>query len=250
MAVSLPTAADVRKVRESARKNAAERVEVVRTPALAVLGAADAAIAAVTKAVADARARANAQAEDAQTRLSDAQTRIAELPQKLTADELRKSVDELRAQAEKSYNSFAARGEQAFGKIRKQPQVKQALDTFESVTDKFDARVDSLVDDAHDAAEKALSTVSTQTRSTGEKVAQAAQRFTGQASTTISKATKEASETVAEAGTKAAAEVTEAGAEVAKETRSTTRRAANRTAPKTAPKTAAKAPAARRTTAK
>jgi heparin binding hemagglutinin HbhA len=246
MAVSLPTAADVRKVRETARKTAAERVEIVRTPALAVLGAADVAIAAVTKAVADARARATAQAEGAQTRLTDAQNRISELPQKLSTDELRKNVEEFRAQAEKSYTEFAARGEKALGRLRQQPQVKQALDTFESVTDKFDARVDSLVDDAHDAAEKALSTVSTQTRSTGEKVAQAAQRFTGQASTTISQATKEASETVAKVGAEAAAEVTETGAEVAKETRSTTRRAANRTAPKTAPK----APAARKTTTK
>ncbi|MGI5127109.1 hypothetical protein ACQEVB_09895 [Pseudonocardia sp. CA-107938] len=241
MAVSLPTAADVRKVRETARKNAAERAELVRTPALAVLGAADAAVAAVTKAVAEARARATAQAEEAQTRLSGAQTRLAELPQKLNADELRKSIEEFRAQAEKSYSEFAARGEQAFGRLRKQPQVKQAFDTIESVTDRFEARVDALVDDAHDAAEKALSTVSTQTRSTGERVAQAAQRFTGQASTAISKATKEASETVAELGAEAAQEVTEAGAEVAKETRSTTRRAANRTAPKTE----AKAPAAR-----
>jgi heparin binding hemagglutinin HbhA len=254
MAVSLPTAADVRKIRDNARKTAVERVEIVRTPALAVLGAADFAVSTVTKAVTDARARATAQAEEAQARLNDAQTRIAELPQKLNADELKKAVEEIRTQAEKSYDEFAARGELALGKIRKQPQVKQALTTIESVTDKFDARVDSLVDDAHDAAEKALSSVSTQTRSTGEKVAQAAQRFTGQASSNITKATKEASETVAELGADAASEVAEAGAEVAKETRSTTRRAANRTAPKAAATktTAAKAPAARtrKTTAK
>lgn len=250
MAVSLPTAADVRKVRENARKSAVERVEIVRTPALAVLGAADYAVATVTKAVTDARARAAAQREDAQARLADAQktaqNRIAELPQKLTTDELKKTVEELRAQAEKSYDEFASRGEQTLGRIRKQPQVKQALDTIESVTGKFDARVDALVDDAHDVAEKALSTVSTQTRSTGEKVAQAAQRFTGQASSTIAKATKDASATVSEVGAKAASEVAEAGAEVAHETRSTTRKAANRTAPKTT----ADKPAATRTTRK
>ena len=39
MAVSLPTAADVRKAREQAAKSAAERAEVARTPLLAVLGA-------------------------------------------------------------------------------------------------------------------------------------------------------------------------------------------------------------------
>ncbi len=55
MAVSLPTAADVRKAREQAAKSAAERAEVARTPLLAVLGAGDVAVTAVTKAVADAR---------------------------------------------------------------------------------------------------------------------------------------------------------------------------------------------------
>ncbi|MDN5857715.1 MAG: hypothetical protein L0H84_03755 [Pseudonocardia sp.] len=252
MAVSLPTAADVRKIRDNARKSATERIEIVRTPALAVLGAADLAVSTVTKAVTDARTRANAQAEDAQSRLNDAQARIAELPQKLTTDELKKAIDEFRAQAEKSYDEFAARGQLALGRIRKQPQVKQAIDSIESVTGKFDARVDALVDDAHDAAEKALSAVSTQTRSTGEKVAQAAQRFTGQASSTIATATKEASETVSEVGAEATAEVAEAGDEVARQTRSTTRRAANRTAPKAAEKgTAAKpATATRKTTEK
>src|SRR6478609_9149751 len=57
------TAADVRKVREQAAKNAAERAEAARTPLLAVLGAGDAAVTAVTKAVADARTRRRAQAD-------------------------------------------------------------------------------------------------------------------------------------------------------------------------------------------
>jgi len=249
MAVSLPTAADVRKVRETARKSAAERAEVVRTPLLAVLGAGDLAVTTVSKAVTDARARATAQAEDAQSRIADLPQRFSaeELKKRFSTDELKKSVEELRTQAQKSYDEFAARGEKALGRIRKQPQVKQALESIETYTGKLDARVDTFVDDAHDAAEKALSTVSTQTRSTGERVAQVAQRFTGQAATNISEATKTASEAVATAGAKVAEEVTEAGAEVAHETRSTTRKAANRTAPKTAPKTAAKPATTRRT---
>jgi heparin binding hemagglutinin HbhA len=226
MAVALPTAADVRKVRETARKNAAENLEVAKTPLLAVLGAGDAAVATVTKVVNDARTRATAQAEDAQAR-------IAGLPQKLSTDELRKAIEEFRAQAQKSYSELAERGEKAFDRFRKQPQVKQAIETIESYTAQLDARVDAAVDNAHDVAEKALSTVSVQTRSAGEKAAQAAQRVAGQAATNISEATKDVSEAVAEAGAEAAAEVKEAGAEVAHETRSTTRKAANRTAPKT-----------------
>jgi heparin binding hemagglutinin HbhA len=226
MAVLIPTAADVRKVRETARKNAAENLEVAKTPLLAVLGAGDAAVATVTKAVVDARTRATAQAEDAQAR-------IAGLPQKLNADELRKAVEGFRVQAQKSYGEFAARGEKAFERFRKQPQVKQALDTIETYTAQLDARVDAVVDDVHDVATKALSTVSVQTRSAGEKAAQAAQRVTGQAASNISQATKDASEAVAKAGAEVAADVKDAGAEVAHETRSTTRKAANRTAPKT-----------------
>ena len=57
MPVTLPTAADVRKVREQAAKNAAERAEAARTPLLAVLGAGDAAVTVVTKAVVDTQTR-------------------------------------------------------------------------------------------------------------------------------------------------------------------------------------------------
>lgn len=222
MAVSLPTAADVRKIREQAAKTAAERAEVARTPLLAVLGAGDLAVTTVTNAITTARTRAGENAEKA-----------AELPGKLNADELRKAVDEIRVQAEKVYTGFAERGEKAWGKFRAQPQVKKAVSTFETYTDKLDTRVDGLVDDAHDAAEKALTTVSRQTRSTGEKVAQATKRFTGRASDTVTEATGDVTDVVAKAGAKTADAIDEAGDEAASTTRSTTRKAANRTRPAT-----------------
>jgi len=238
MAVSLPTAADVRKVREQAAQNVAEQAEVARTPLLAVLGAGDYAVATVSKAVADARARAAERREFVQTQVS-------ELPQRLTTDELRKLVAELRAQAESTYEGFAERGEKAWGKIRKQPQVKQAIATIESYTEKLDARVDGLVDDAHDAAEKALSTVTRQTRSTGEKVARTTQKVAAEAAEKVTVV----SETVAAKGADAAEAITEVGDEAAHEARSASRKAASRTAPKVAPKAAARKPATRRTTA-
>ena len=260
MAVSLPTAADVRKVREQAAQNVAEQAEVARTPLLAVLGAGDLAVATVSKAVTDARVRAAERREFVQTQVS-------ELPQRLTADELRKLVAELRAQAESAYESFAERGEKAWGKIRKQPQVKQAIATIESYTEKLDARVDGFVDDAHDAAEKALSTVTRQARSTGEKVARTTQKVAADAaksvaelsetvaakgaevSTSVAAKGAEVSEAVAEKGAEAAKVITEAGDDAAHETRSVARKAANRTAPKVAPKDTARKPATRRTTA-
>ncbi len=224
MPVTLPTAADVRKVREQAAKNAAERAEAARTPLLAVLGAGDAAVTVVTKAIVDAQTRRRAQADKVQAY-------VTALPQKLNADEARKTVAELREQAGTAYAGFAERGEKAWGKIRTQPQVKDAIARIETYTEKLDARVDSFVDDAHDAAEKALAAVTRQTRSVGEKAARDTE-----------KVADEAAETVGEV----AGKISEAGAEAAHATRSTSRRAAIRTAPRTAPKAATPKPATRR----
>jgi heparin binding hemagglutinin HbhA len=229
MPVTLPSAADVRKVREQAAKNAAERAEAARTPLLAVLGAGDAAVTVVTKAVVDTQTRGKAQADKVQAY-------VTALPQKLTADEARKTVAELREQAGTAYAGFAERGEKAWGKLRTQPQVKDAIARLEAYTEKLDARVDTFVDDAHDAAEKALAAVTRQTRSVGEKVAR-----------TTEEAADETAETVTEVAADAAAKISAAGDETAHTTRSTTRRAAYRTAPKTAPGAATPKPAARRT---
>ncbi len=228
MAVELPTTAEVRKARHNAAKVAAERAEAARTPLLAVLGAGDRAVSVVSKAV------------------EGVQHRVAELPQHLNSEELRKTVAELREQAGKAYADFARQGEQTWGRLRKQPQVKEAIARLENYTGKLDSRVDDIVDDARDATEKALTVVSTQTRSTGERIAKATQRFTGGTAETVTEVSKDASKTVAQAGTEAAETISEAGTEAARETRSTTRRAANRTAPKPESTTAADKPAARR----
>jgi heparin binding hemagglutinin HbhA len=221
MAVNLPTSTDVQKAREQA----AEQATVVRTPLLAVLGAGDAAVTVVTKAVVDAQTRRRAQVDKVQAY-------VTALPQKLSADEARKTVAELREQAGTAYAGFAERGEKAWGKIRTQPQVKDAIARIESYTEKLDARVDSFVDDAHDAAEKALAVVTRQTRSVGERAA---------------RSTEQVADETAETVTDVAGKISEAGDEAAHATRSTTRRAAYRTAPRTAPKAATPKPATRRT---
>ncbi|HLU57272.1 MAG TPA: hypothetical protein VKZ81_17600 [Pseudonocardia sp.] len=217
MAVDLPTTADARKARRNAAKAAAERAEAARTPLLAVLGAGDRAVSAVSKAV------------------EGVQHRVAELPQHLNGEELRKAVAELKEQAERTYVGFAKQGEQTWSRIRTRPEVKEAIARLETYTGKLDSRVDELVDDARDATEKALAAVSTQTRSTGEKLARATQRFTGRTSDAVAKAGAETAETISEAGT-----------EAARETRSTARKAASRTAPKAQTGTTASKPTARR----
>lgn len=217
MAVQLPTSTDVRKAREAA----ADRAEVARTPLLAVLGAGDYAV----------------------TRVNEVVNRAAEVPQHLTPAGLRQLVVDLRTDAEERYVGLAERGEKTWGRIRKQPQVKKAISTIETYTDKLDARVDDLVDDAHDAGEKALRTVTRQTRSVGEKTARATQVFAAETAETVVEVAKDVSDDVAEAGEDAAATINEAGDEAAANTRSASRKAANRTAPKTA----TRKPAARRT---
>ncbi|GAA2847504.1 hypothetical protein GCM10010472_00530 [Pseudonocardia halophobica] len=235
MAVSLPTAADVRKVREQAAKSAAEQAETVKTPLLAVLGAGEYAYSSILGAYSNARTAATAQAEAAQKFASELPGEIEGLRGKLTTEELRKVVELWRARAEKAYADLARHGAGTWSEIREQPQVKQAFTQVEELTGKFDARVDALVDDAHDAAEKALSTLTRQTRSVGEKVAVRTQKAADEVAETITEVSADASKVVAEAGQDAAKAVDEAGDEAAATTRSTTRRAASRTAPVTEP---------------
>ena len=194
MAVSLPTAADVRKAREQAARSAAERAEAARTPLLAVLGAGEYAVTAVTKAVTDATRAVT----DARTRAADARGRAGELPHRMSGEELRKFLDELRAQVEKVYAEFAERGEQTWGQLRTQPQLQQAVATLKTYTEKLDAHVDTLVDEARDAGEKALGTVSRQTRSAGERVARSTQRFSAGSARIVTVVSEEASTAVAE----------------------------------------------------
>ena len=202
MAVSLPTAADVRRAREQAAKSAAERAELARTPLLAVLGAGELAVATVSKAVTDARSRAAGAAQRSQP---------AELPQRMSGDELRKLLDELRAQLEKVYAEFAERGEQTWDQLRTKPQLRQAVSTLKAYTDKLDAQVDTLVEEARDAGEKALGTVSRQTRLVGERAARTTQRFSGGAARTVTEVSDEAAAAVAETGAEAAEVIAVAG---------------------------------------
>lgn len=247
MAVDLPTTEEVRKIGRDAAKTAAERAEVVRTPLLAVLGAGELAVSALSKAVAEARSRAAEARERAASQAEDVQHRVADLPQRLNGEQLRKTLDELRVQAGQAYAGFAEHGERTWSRLREQPQVKEALARLEVYTEKLDARVDDLVDDAREATEKALAVVSSQTRSTGEQVARATQRLAGQTAQTVSEVSADASKTVADSGGSAASTIADAGAEVARDARSTTRKAANRAGPKSAPKAGASKPATRKT---
>jgi heparin binding hemagglutinin HbhA len=201
------------------------------TPLLAVLGAGEAAVAAIARAFADARTRAAARRETVAHRFGDLPTEFEELRTRFSAEELRHAFETYREQVNRAYAEFAARGEQTWDRLREQPQVRTALSAVESYSGKLDTRVHGLVEEAHDAAGKARSVVSRQTRATGEMVARAGQRFSGRAADTVVDVTAGASATVEDAGTATASAIEDAGDGTAAATRSVTRKAADTTAP-------------------
>ena len=187
-------------------------------PLLAVLGAGDAAVAAVARAFADAYAAAASRRETVQHRVAELPTELEDLRSRFSGDELRHALETYRAQVERAYAQFAGRGEEAWDKLREKPPVRQAMTTLESYSGKLDARVD----DAQDAASRALSAASKQSRVAGEKVARAGQRLSGKAADAVVDVSAATSGAVEDAGTAAAQVIEGAGDEAATVTRKAT----------------------------
>jgi heparin binding hemagglutinin HbhA len=209
------------------------------TPLLAVLGAGDAAVAAVARAFADAFATAASRRENAQHRVAELPTELEGLRARFSGDELRRALETYRAQVERAYAQFAGRGEEAWDKLREKPQVRQAMTTIESYSEKLDARVD----DAQEAASRALSAASKQGRVAGEKVARAGQRLSGKAADAVVDVSAATSDAVEDAGTAAAQAIEGAGDEAAAATRKAAGTAGRKAAPRsTAPRSAVRRP--------
>jgi len=134
------------------------------------------------------------------------------------------ALETYRTQVERAYAQFAGRGEQTWDKLREKPPVRQAITTLGSYSEKLDSRVD----DAQEAASRALAAASRQTRATGEKVAKAGQRLSGRAADAVVDASTMASDAVEGAGTAAAEVIEEAGDEAATATRKATGTAAGK----------------------
>lgn len=207
-------------------------IDQAKTPFLAAIGAGDYALASVTEAVMNARSRALTVRSRAEQRAETARGRVADFPEefnaqlnelrtKLDPEELRRVADAYVQAAAGIYVSLAERGDEVIAKVRKQPQVEDAIE-----------RAEDAAEDARGLTTEVLGTVARQTRSIGEKAARATERVTG----------------------RTANAVTEAGAETAHQLRSTSRKAANQTSPPkaaahTKPAPAKKATAARKTVA-
>ncbi|MGZ4517231.1 MAG: heparin-binding hemagglutinin [Mycobacteriaceae bacterium] len=207
-------------------------IDQAKTPFLAAIGAGDYALASVTEAVMNARSRALTVRSRAEERAESARGRVADFPEefnaqlnelrtKLDPEELRRVADAYVQAAAGIYVSLAERGDEVIAKVRKQPQVEEAIE-----------RAEDAAEDARGLTTEVLGTVARQTRSIGEKAARATERVTG----------------------RTASAVTEAGAETAHQLRSTSRKAANQTLPPkaaahTKPAPAKKPTAARKTVA-
>ena len=200
-------------------------IDQAKTPLLAAIGAGDYALATVTEALRNARARAEDNVETARERVTDFpeefNTQLSDLRNRLDPEELRKVADAYVQAAAGIYVSLAERGDDVIAKVRKQPQVDQAVD-----------RAEDAAGDARGLTNEVLGTVARQTRSIGERGARATERVTGRTS----------------------GAVTEAGAETAHQLRSTSRKAANQTKPakgatRTKPAAAKKATTARKNVA-
>jgi heparin binding hemagglutinin HbhA len=203
------------------------------TPLLAMLGAGDAAVAAVARAFADAYAAAASRRETVSHRVHELPAEFESLRARFSGDELRRALETYRAQIERAYTQFAGRGEETWDKLREKPQVRHAMTTFES-----------RVDDAQEAASRALAAASRQGRAAGEKVAHAGQRFTGRAADAVVDASAAASDAVEDAGTTAAQVIEDAGDEAATVTRKATgaKRSAKATPRSATPKPAVDRP--------
>lgn len=250
----LPSTRDIRHARRQAEGTMNTAVGRVRTPLLAVLGAAEATTQALTDTFTKARGEANQRAQETQHRvqsaLTDLQNRVSDLPAelgelrtRLDSAQLRKLADAYADVAQQAYTSLAERGEQVFGEFRSQPRVQRAFSTVESGVDGAQERLEAIVKDVNQLADELRSRFARSSRSAGNKAARRTEEVSGRLAGQV----KEASDDVAAA-------MSEAGEETAASTRSTTRKAAEQTAPQrstqqrnTAPgNTAQRKPATRR----
>lgn len=191
MAVSLPTAQDVRKARKQATAAVSGALEQARAPIYAALGAGELATETVVSYARKARSGATDQA-----RITELQQRLAELPERLTdlpawlrtrinelsteltelrgkleAGELHELVDSYRKALTEVYEKLATRGETVYVKLAAQPQVKRAVSRVGDAADSAEIRAERFVEEARALADEVLGRVSGRPRSAGDNTA-------------------------------------------------------------------------------
>lgn len=173
MPVTLPTSADLRKVREQAVTVVNDAYGQARTPLLAAIGAGDLATSTVLEALNTARKGFDGRTDKVRKTVADLPKELedlrknldlAVLREKLDPTELRRIVDEYFKNVQAKYSELAEKGEQALDKIKSTPQVKQALDQVNSTVETAQQRFDGVYDDAREVAEDVLGRVTRRTK--------------------------------------------------------------------------------------
>lgn len=205
---TLPTTEDVRRAREQAEAGANVAFDALKSPLLAALGAVDTATRAATVAFAKARREAT------------------ELRHHLERGELHKLVGQYGEAAHHVYLSLIERGEEVLDELRRQPQVRHALESVEAGVDTAQERLENAVRDLNATVDELRSRFARTSRSAGERAA----RETEELAATAEERVQDAADRVSRATGRA-------GDEVAATTRSTARTVAERAAPPRKPAT-------------
>ena len=149
-----------------------------RSPLLAVLGAGDAAVAAVAHAFADAFPAAAENRRTVQQRVADLPNELDALRGRFSGDELRRALEAYRAQVEHAYAAFAGRGEETWDRLRGRAAdavIDATATTADVVEDAGEVAVDATVATA-DAVEDAGTAAAGAVEDTGPKPRKAPRR--------------------------------------------------------------------------
>ncbi|MBO0839753.1 MAG: hypothetical protein J2O49_02900 [Sciscionella sp.] len=199
-----------------------DAIEQVRTPLLAALGAGDLATQAVTDVLKSARSSVTERQRPSVSFSEDVSglkdkvetsefgklTDLDELRKFADPSQLRELVDAYTKAATDLYKYLASHGESTFDKLRKQPQVRKALDQLEEAVNGARDKVESQpqvrkaldqLEEAVNAAQERLSEVTDDIRERAEDVFAKVTKRTKAASVKTAEVTERVADTAADA---------------------------------------------------
>lgn len=154
---------------DDVRKTVNTAMDQVRTSLLAALGAGNLAGDAVADAVSKARDRVNESSESARRNIEELPGELEHLRDRLEPAELRKLLDEYTDSALRLYRRLAESGEETWGRLSDQPQVRQAVEQLEEALHNAQGRVDDVASDTRERMDEVVSRLTRRTRETGQR---------------------------------------------------------------------------------
>ena len=143
MAVTFPTKFDVREARDQAGKAVADAVDPLRAPSLALLGLGDYAVASAHEAFRRSSPAPPRSRPASRTCPPSCRSCATSSPPRTSAA----SPTPTSPRSAASTTTSVKRGTSAYSKIKAQPQVKQALDTVDTVSTEIEGRLEDTVEE-------------------------------------------------------------------------------------------------------